>query len=98
MKAFEAVLMQSKLPLACSQGVRERLQSIREVLQGRPESSRRVYSTPWGIQKVTALTQKPPEVIEKLQQIAKTAIFSKIVVLLCKHIGFGRFRRLGIVV
>ena len=77
MKALEAVLIQSKLPLACSQGVRERLQSIREVLQGRPESSRRVYSTPLGIQKVTALTQKPPEVIEKLQQIAKTAIFRK---------------------
>ena len=67
--------MQPKLPLACSRGVKERLHSIREVLQGRPESSRRVYSTPLGIQKVTALTQKPPEVIEKLQQIAKTAIF-----------------------
>ena len=77
MKALEAVLMLPKLPLACSQGLRERLQSIREVLQGRPEISRRVYSTPLGIQKVTALTQKTPEVIEKLQQIAKTAIFRK---------------------
>ena len=78
MKALEAVLIQSKLPLACSQGVRERLQRIREMLQGRPESFRRVYSTPLGIQKVTALTQKPPEVIEKLQKILKTAIFRKL--------------------